>query len=273
MSDWNRYGRDDEQRRYGSDDRDRRSFGPGETYGQAGDGRNDERRSFGDRDRTGGAWTAGESSRTYGHGAGYGQAHRREYERTGGYGAGGRANGQPDYGRSAYGPSGPYGRPDYNRPDYAAPDETQRAYGRGEARHGHAGIFGGDEELERLSDGDADFRMFGGRGEHRGRGPKNYVRSDDRIREDVSDRLSDDSWLDASEVEVQVQDAEVTLTGTVANRHDKRRAEDLAEQASGVRHVQNNLRVQASAQSAGQEARTGIRPGAAPQTGPPAGRA
>jgi hypothetical protein len=56
--------------------------------------------------------------------------------------------------------------------------------------------------------------------------------------------LSDDPFVDASEVEVSVSSCEVTLLGTVDNRDAKRRAEDIAEQVSGVRHVQNNLRVQ-----------------------------
>lgn len=81
------------------------------------------------------------------------------------------------------------------------------------------------------------------RGEHRGRGPRNYQRSDDRIREDVSERLTDDPMIDASEIEVSVQNREVTLSGTVRDRNERRRAEDLAESVSGVSHVQNNLRV------------------------------
>jgi osmotically-inducible protein OsmY len=80
-------------------------------------------------------------------------------------------------------------------------------------------------------------------GDHRGRGPKGYRRSDERIKDDVSDRLSDDSWLDASDVEVRVENAEVTLTGFVSSREDKRRAEDLAERVSGVDNVQNQIRV------------------------------
>jgi osmotically-inducible protein OsmY len=40
-----------------------------------------------------------------------------------------------------------------------------------------------------------------------------------------------------------VRAGEVTLSGTVTSRGLKRRAEDLAEMASGVTHVQNNLRV------------------------------
>ncbi|HEY8383800.1 MAG TPA: CBS domain-containing protein [Microvirga sp.] len=81
------------------------------------------------------------------------------------------------------------------------------------------------------------------RGEHQGRGPKSYQRSDDRIREDINERLTDDAMIDASEIEVSVQNREVILTGTVRDRGEKRRAEDVAEQVPGVAHVQNNLRV------------------------------
>ena len=76
-----------------------------------------------------------------------------------------------------------------------------------------------------------------------GRGPKGYRRSDERIREDVCDRLADDPRVDASEIEVAVKDGEVTLTGSVNDRHAKRRSEDVASQISGVRDVQNLLRV------------------------------
>jgi osmotically-inducible protein OsmY len=55
--------------------------------------------------------------------------------------------------------------------------------------------------------------------------------------------LTDDPHLNAVEIEVVVKDGEVTLSGTVDSRGARRHAEDLAEQASGVKHVQNNLRV------------------------------
>jgi hypothetical protein len=80
-------------------------------------------------------------------------------------------------------------------------------------------------------------------GLHRGRGPRGYQRSDERIREDVCDRLTDDDELDASDVDVQVQSGTVVLTGAVESREAKRRAEDVAETVSGVREVQNNLRL------------------------------
>jgi osmotically-inducible protein OsmY len=75
-----------------------------------------------------------------------------------------------------------------------------------------------------------------------GKGPKGYVRSDERIREDVSDRLSDDDELDASDITVTVVSGEVRLEGTVLDRYSKHRAEDLADSVSGVRDVSNNLR-------------------------------
>lgn len=78
---------------------------------------------------------------------------------------------------------------------------------------------------------------------HRGKGPKNYTRSSERIKEDVNDQLGDHWMLDASNVEVEVNGTEITLTGTVDSRENKRRAEDIADSVSGVTHVQNNLRV------------------------------
>jgi BON domain-containing protein len=76
-----------------------------------------------------------------------------------------------------------------------------------------------------------------------GRGPKNYKRSDDRIRDEICDRMTEDPALDASEIEVEVIDGEVTLSGSVMSRDQKRRAEDVAERISGVKDVTNQLRV------------------------------
>jgi osmotically-inducible protein OsmY len=89
---------------------------------------------------------------------------------------------------------------------------------------------------------------FGG-GQHAGRGPSDYRRNDERIREDVCDELTDDSHLDATHIQVKVENGEVTLTGTVADRQQKRRAEDIAEGARGVSDVRNELRVQNESQS------------------------
>jgi len=98
----------------------------------------------------------------------------------------------------------------------------------------------GDTIAQWLGD-DADY----GRGErgHRGKGPANYTRSDERIRDDANDRLTDDWRVDASRIEVAVENGEITLNGTVPSREQKRKAEDCVEDISGVRNVQNNLRV------------------------------
>jgi hypothetical protein len=82
------------------------------------------------------------------------------------------------------------------------------------------------------------------RGQYAGRGPKGWKRSDERIREDINERLTDHPDIDATELDVQVRDGEVTLTGTVDERHMKRLAEDIAESVSGVRELHNNIRVQ-----------------------------
>lgn len=89
-------------------------------------------------------------------------------------------------------------------------------------------------------------------GQHKGKGPRGYQRSDDRIREDAHDRLADDSFVDASDIEVVVLNGEVTLTGTVDRRADKRRAEDICESITGVKNVENRLRVK---QTSGDSAR------------------
>ena len=80
---------------------------------------------------------------------------------------------------------------------------------------------------------------------HSGLGPKGYVRTDARVRDYVCDDLMDDPWLDASAIEVAVKDGEVTLSGTVDSEDARRLAEDVARHAGGVKHVRNNLRVEA----------------------------
>jgi osmotically-inducible protein OsmY len=102
---------------------------------------------------------------------------------------------------------------------------------------------------------------MGSRSTYAGRGPKDYRRSDDRIREDISDRLTDDPLIDASEISVQVRSGEVTLSGAIGSRWEKRRAEDVAEDVSGVKEVLNNLRIsradEQSATSASQAGQAG----------------
>ncbi|HYX31782.1 MAG TPA: BON domain-containing protein [Oligoflexus sp.] len=81
------------------------------------------------------------------------------------------------------------------------------------------------------------------------RWPKSYKRSDERLKDDIHEELIRHGRIDASDIEVEVKDGEVTLTGQVASRQDKRIAEELAEKVLGVHDVQNQLRVRSQSQS------------------------
>jgi osmotically-inducible protein OsmY len=128
-----------------------------------------------------------------------------------------------------------------------AQDQTytgQTGTGYGETLGGEAQQPEGEREglLEKAKDllgaGDANARP----GE-----PRSYSRADERVRDDVCERLRDDPFLDASGIEVRVDGADVTLAGSVSGSADKRRAQDLAENVSGVGQVKNELRVESAA--------------------------
>lgn len=200
------YGNDD-RGRYGRswrDDWDRNTFGPRD-FGQAGAGA----WGFDEWDRDPG-WDYGWSN-GYGRDFGARNARRDWYDRDrdswGGYSGFER--------RSPRGERGWWDR---------ASDEVSSWFGDEEAGQRRAE----DSRRDEI---------------HRGRGPRGYTRSDERIREDVSDRLTDNPVVDASDIEISVQGGEVTLNGHVDSRYSKRLAEDVAADVSGVRHVQNNLRV------------------------------
>lgn len=265
MADQNRWTEDrNRSGAYGREDRYSRGYR--DRGGRDGGGRSewDEGRSFAggesryEQGRYGGAGYGGSRAGMAGGGYGaerYGEVYRGESR---GYG-----DRESEYGRrgQSYGGGGGYGAERYGEAyrggDYGGQTQGGRGYPGGtwaddRQRYG--------EGYDRQSDQDKTWMeragqrigsWFGGeeegQGRHRGKGPKNYTRSDERIREDVNDRLADDAWLDASDVDVQVKSCEVTLNGTVESRDDKRRAEDLAERISGVKHVQNNLRVSENA--------------------------
>jgi osmotically-inducible protein OsmY len=237
-------------------------YGGGSTFGEGSFGSSRYGRGY--RDYTPGGYT------NYGGGSGYGGSNfgggygGSSYARN--YGSGGYGN-NSDFGSglysgmgSTYGGYSDRGRSDYERsygsgnwPDYGRSDYGRSSYGG--SRYGDAfreqdrdrgwwdkttdevSSWFGDEEAERRRKMD---RM---RGQHRGRGPKGYTRSDERIKEDINDRLSDDPFIDATEIDVTVTNGEVTLTGKVDDRSDKRRAEDIAEAVSGVINVENRIRV------------------------------
>jgi osmotically-inducible protein OsmY len=269
------YGRDDDRRAYGAGGtvgggyrRDREGdYARGYSGGDYGRGAGGSFRPYGERGgERGFVGSRDYGSRDYGergrsHGQGYGNLDNPDY---GNREFGGPTYGQPTTGdryadrgarSGGMGYAGRYG-------DDGARRET-RGYGEGRSYGGRdddrgfferagdeiASWFGSDE-AERRREMDAR-RGDSGAQHHRGRGPRGYTRSDDRIREDINDRLTDDYYVDATDVDVTVSGTEVTLSGTVDNREAKRRAEDIAEAVSGVSHVQNNLRVRQQQHGAG----------------------
>ncbi len=161
-------------------------------------------------------------------------------------------NTRGDWGRQ--GSWGTYG----NRPEFERENEWRSGQAGSEWGQGTSGEWepGRRESFGRYGGGLGGYGGFGSygggmgtyaqRGQFAGRGPKNWQRSDERIKDDVSERLSDHPDIDASEIEVMVKSAEVTLSGTVDHRGAKRLAEDIAQNVSGVKDVHNQIRVEKS---------------------------
>ncbi|HET7094074.1 MAG TPA: BON domain-containing protein [Thermomicrobiales bacterium] len=89
-----------------------------------------------------------------------------------------------------------------------------------------------------------------GGGQYAGVGPKGYKRSDERIDDDVNARLTWSPDLDPSDITVSVADGEVTLSGSVDSRWQKRLAGDIADDVPGVRDVFNQIKIRQNAPEA-----------------------
>lgn len=249
--DWDRYRR---QNIAGYDPYTGHDYGRHDQYGNYSDYNDrresrDLRTSYGDssygggwdrRDNRYGSYNAGYSDHDQGRDRRYDEGYGGSYGTSGGYGAyGGYTS------RNLY-----RDEDDHRRSD----DRNRRDWDRDE-RRGHRSFwdraadevsswFGSDDRNRR----DRDERTSGS---HKGKGPRDYKRSDDRIREDISDRLYDDPYVDASDIEVKVNDGEVVLEGHAENKQAKRRAEDIAEAVAGVKNVENHLKVSHSTATVG----------------------
>ena len=260
--DRDRYGRrwEEESDRYGRSPggrgRDDRGF-----FDRAGDEEAERRRRMDEREGYTGGSYPGEFGRSYG---------RESYGREG-YGGGGWSS-RTGYGSSTEPYRGYGGYPGYSgRESYRGGWGREQTHGAerfggetaGWGREGSLGRegssnresgYGSESSFGREGYGGGSFRSGYGsnysqrygtqtRGRFAGRGPASYQRSDDRIREDINDRLTDHPDLDATNIEVTVRQAEVTLSGSVDDRYAKRLAEDIAESVTGVKDVQNHIRV------------------------------
>ncbi len=189
--------------------------------------------------------TRGIPSRSRGSGGGQGYD---DYRNSGNYAggdamSGGGSRSENSYGRGFQPPIGENrGGRDFMRGQGRSQSGSGAGY-RGDYDDHDRGFFerAGDEIASWFGDEDASRRR---QQDHSGSGPSNYTRSDERILEDACDNLTDDWQVDARNIQVTVKDGEVTLDGTVDDRGAKRRAEDCVDCISGVKHVQNNLRLQ-----------------------------
>jgi hypothetical protein len=94
-------------------------------------------------------------------------------------------------------------------------------------------------------------------GPHAGVGPRGYQRSPESLRERVCERLEQAGYIDASDIEVEIENEEVTLTGSVSDREQKRLAEDCAESVRGVSDVHNRLTIRRRSESSSGSVATG----------------
>ena len=231
----------------------------GQDYNSGGYNRLGNSGSFGNsnygHEQSRGDWNQGRMN-TGGSG---GEDHRNSGGYSSGYSGGNYGSGNPydsyqNRQNTGYGQEGRYGHQNWQRTS-----EQRNVYGGDTSNYGNANQGGWNRDRDRdwwdrtkdrvaswFGDDDAERRMRQERqysGGHRGKGPKDYQRSADRIREDICDRLYEDDYVDASNIDIKIEGNEVILSGTVRSKEEKRRAEDLVESISGVRNVENRIRV------------------------------
>lgn len=239
-------------------------------------GIHEDRQVFGTDDRFTGRQGGGDYSRDRGRGyepersgaqGGYAGGHGWEAERIGQRDSYGDRNYDRSFGQGSYGSysrdvrddqgsgRGIYDHRDDNRSfqsrDYGPSESERGMWSTNTQRGDHRG------RVDMRQD-----RSDGRGGLHRGKGPRGYTRSDERIKETVCEALTDDSHIDASGIDVEVKNGEVTLSGMVPDRQTKRAAEDLVESLSGVRDVTNQLKVSDDErQKLGRSQQAGNQPG------------
>lgn len=187
--------------------------------------------------------------------------------------SGGYSRFGPSYGGESAGRGGREGLYDYSehRPqqsrggeDRSYGDRGGRGYGQGYGRSSGYADRSGFSASAYGSGFDANPGAYREQGlaSQRGRGPSRYTRSDERITEDLNERLTEDELLDASDIEVRCENGRIVLEGEVDQRWMKHRAEDIADACSGVKDVDNRIRVRGGDRSGsgygGRQNETGV---------------
>lgn len=185
------------------------------------------------------------------------------------YPEGNRSDEGSRYSESQYGGGGrrasfdPYDEPEFGEGPFADTSEPPGYFGTGYYGDGGASYTGGYDQRYRSRNygslNEDTFRSSGQREPRRYRsGPKGYTRSDDRIREDICERLMLADSIDSSEVSVAVKDGKVTLEGSVPTRNMKHEIEDLADYTAGVQDVDNRVRVERAGSESMRSSSSGV---------------
>jgi osmotically-inducible protein OsmY len=242
--------------RFWQTDRDREGYGRDEYRGRYGGAeRYDERhvgRDEGQSRRYGGeAYGEGGRGQGYYSGGVYGESQRggqgsypdqEQWRGESGRAFYGRRDEQSGYGgmRGGYGggwESGQGGGGQYGQGQYEAERYGERGWESGRERGGIRGTVG---------------RLFG-------RGPKGYKRSDERIKEDICERLWRSDNVDSSEVTITVKEGEVTLSGTVPERWMRHEIENIVDDSMGVKEIDNSIRIRRQTDETGAESMSATR--------------
>ena len=80
-------------------------------------------------------------------------------------------------------------------------------------------------------------------GEHKGVAPKSDKVENDPVAAAVHHALTDEPWLDATDITLSVSGGVVTLTGSVPTEDGKARAAKTAAEVNGVTEVKNELAI------------------------------
>lgn len=188
--------------------------------------------------------------REYGRdlGLGYGREHdvRQSFER----------NGQDDYDRGYGRPQSRHGRLEYPREGFDIDERTQQPRSQSASPRVMARMQQRMQGVRRSVGDVGDVVRHPGsfvrrmvRGLFHGKGPKNWIRSDVRIHDEVCELLARHPHIDASDIDVVVKDGEVTLEGTVGDRRTKRLADEVLDHVLGLHDVHNRLRVAAASKT------------------------
>jgi osmotically-inducible protein OsmY len=165
------------------------------------------------------------------------------------------SQGNQDYGHQGQGNQGRMSQ------DYSHGQGNQGRFNAGNQDYGHPGqasqgrFNAGNQDY---GQGQGNFQGYGNQGSRgstenqgmKGRPPRGYKRSDERIQDDICDRLMQQGHIDVGDIEVKVEGGEVTLSGTIESRALKHTVENLVDAVSGVQEIHNQLRVKRQGQTA-----------------------